>query len=257
MLLRLLFVLPALLFCTFQSLAQAYEPGLLVTSTGDTLRGEIENSFWVEPPAFVRYRAASAASSQMFQPRQLRAVSFTDGRYFKYEALPLDRAVQTELDKLPRGNYPAIRVDTVLAEVLLDGPVPLRRVVLDGTPHYLLWRPNQPVLELSERRYLRETENDLWSVADGNNYLAQLSLYFLDCPEAASAARLAPFTAEGLADVVQAFNQACGSEHKPAQSWLAQAKPRRRLSFQGGVLAGVRYNRIESTSHQLAGPCVD
>jgi hypothetical protein len=89
MLLRLLFVLPAFFFCAFQARAQAYEPGLLVTSAGDTLRGEIENGFWEEPPAFIRYRAASAASSQMFQPRQLRAVSFTGAGIFAMRRCPL------------------------------------------------------------------------------------------------------------------------------------------------------------------------
>lgn len=37
--LRLLFALPAFLLASLLSHAQAYEPGLLVRSSGDTLRG--------------------------------------------------------------------------------------------------------------------------------------------------------------------------------------------------------------------------
>ena len=45
MLPRLLFLLSLLSVCSFNALAQAYEPGLLVRANGDTLRGEIENGF--------------------------------------------------------------------------------------------------------------------------------------------------------------------------------------------------------------------
>ena len=133
--LRLLFALPALLLASFLSHAQAYEPGLLVRSTGDTLRGEIENSFWVEPPAFIRFRAAPGSTSQLFQPRQLRAVSFSGGRYFRYEALSIDHAAETRLDVLPRENHPDIRTDSLLAEVLLAGPATVLRVVLPSSTH--------------------------------------------------------------------------------------------------------------------------
>ncbi|MCC3152127.1 hypothetical protein [Hymenobacter sp. BT770] len=46
MLLRILIVVIVFSCYSFHALAQAYEPGLLVRSNGDTLRGEIENSFW-------------------------------------------------------------------------------------------------------------------------------------------------------------------------------------------------------------------
>ncbi|SFQ52959.1 hypothetical protein [Hymenobacter arizonensis] len=254
--LRLLF-LPAFLLCAFQALAQTYEPGLLVRANGDTLRGEIENGFWVEPPTFIRYRPSAASASQLFRPRQLRAVSFTNGRYFSYEALPIDNAAKTEIYDLPRGNYFDVIIDTVLADVLLDGPVPLRRVVRNGVTHYLLRGANQPVLDLSERKYLRFTPNRTWVVTDGNNYRNQLSLYFNDCPDAITAAQAAPFTAEGIVGVVQAFNKSCSADRQPTRSLLPEAKLRRNVSFQGGLLAGVRYNRIESASLMLKGPCVD
>ncbi|HEX8326563.1 MAG TPA: hypothetical protein VF629_03400 [Hymenobacter sp.] len=245
MLLRLLFVLPAFFFCAFESRAQAYEPGLLVTSQGDTLRGELENGFWVEPPAFIRFRPAAGSPSQLFQPRQLRAVSFTGGRYFRYEALPIDYAAQTQLDKLARVLASDIKIDTLLAEVLVEGTGSLYRVARSSVVHYVVSSPGRPMLSLSEHKYLRENDNGVWAIADGNNYKALLGNHFSKCP-ASKMARTAPFTAEALVAIVQAYNRECAPGQQTGRDFLSSAKPRRRVALLGGVLAGVRYNRIVS-----------
>jgi hypothetical protein len=130
--LPLLFLLSWLLLPAGSALAQSFEPGLIVRANGDTLRGEVENAFWVAPPTFIRFRPTAASPTELLQPRQLRAVSFTGGRFFRYEALPLDRTAETRLNSLPYGNRPDVQVDSVLAEVLLTGSVELRRVVQPG-----------------------------------------------------------------------------------------------------------------------------
>lgn len=253
--LRLLLLL-GLTWGASAALAQTYEPGWLVRATGDTLRGDIENGFWDEPPAFIRFRPTPGSPSQLFQPHQLRAVRFTGGRYFRYEALPIDRAAETRLDYLPRGNTANIRVESLLAEVLVEGAVTLLRVKQLGPTHYLLLRPGQPVLDLSERQYLRQAPNRRWVAVDGNNYRNQLGLYFRECPAADRAAQTAPFTAAGLAAVVQTYNTTCDPARQPGQSWVGQDGRWRQVAFQGGVLAGLRYNRIESPTAS-DGSCVD
>ena len=257
MLVRLLSLLPTLLLLAGQLWAQAYEPGLLVRSTGDTLRGEIENGFWVEAPTFVRYRRTPDSPSQLLQARQLRAISFTNGRYFRYEALQLDQDAEARFENLIRGNVVNMRTDSVLAEVLLAGPVELLRVVRPGATHYEMRRPGQLPLSLSERKYLKENNNGAWVVIDGNNYRNQLGLYFIDCPAANSAAQVAPFTAQGLAEVAQAYATTCTPAQQPARSWLNQAAPRRRGAFLAGVLVGARYNRLESMAYPFAGTQTD
>jgi len=255
--LLLLFSLSWLLLGAAPALAQTFEPGLLVRANGDTLRGEVENSFWVAPPTSIRFRPTPAGSIESFQPRQLRAVSFTGGRYFRYEVLSLDHAAETRLDNLQHGNSIRMVADSLLAEVLLTGPVELRRVVLPGAVHYVLQRTGQPPLSLSERRYLRENSTGAWQVVDGNNYRSQLALYFGDCPAASGAAHAAPFTAAGLAAVAQVYVTSCATGQPPLRSWLAPAQAKHHVAFQGGVLAGVRYNRLESSAYQLAGEPTD
>jgi hypothetical protein len=254
--LSLLFLFSFLLLGACPALAQSFEPGFIVRANGDTLRGEVENGFWVAPPTFIRFRATAASPSELLQPRQLRAVSFTGGRYFRYEVLPLDHAAQTQLENLVHGNPFDVQVDSLLAEVLLTGPIELRRVVLPGAMHYLLQRPGRPWLSLTERKYLRESPSGGWQITDGNNYRGQLEVYFVDCPAAVAAARTASYTAEGLAAVAQAYAASCAPAAPPVRSWLAVTKPRR-VAFQGGVLAGMRYHRLESVVNELAGENTD
>ena len=257
MLPRLLLVVTCFLACTFQLRAQIYEPGLLVRFNGDTLRGEIENGFWEEPPAFIHFRATANSASELFRPEQLRVVSFTGGRYFRYERLPIDHSTRVKIGSLPYGNTPAIHVDSLLAEVLVDGAVTLERVVLPENTHYLLLRSGQPPVDLSERKYLRKAVDGAWLLTDGNNYRGQLGVYFSDCPAANTAGQMAPFTAKGLADVVQVYNNICGKGTRPSRNLLAQVAPRRRVAFRGGVLAGLRYNRIESRDPSQGQDCGD
>ena len=235
------------LLLTLAARGQAYEPGLLVRANGDTLRGEVENSFWVEPPGFIHFRRAAGSSVELYQPQQLLAVQFTPGRYFRYEAVSLDHAAQVDLQKLPRDTYYNYQTDTLLAEVLLEGPVSLRRVVRQGVTHYVLRRAGQPPLSLGERRYLRQDANGTWNITDGNDYVSKLTLYFGDCPAAVALIRQAPFTPASLASVAQAYVGACATAPVPVplRSWLPQATPRRLVAVRGGVLAGARYNRTE------------
>lgn len=253
---RLFYLVSTLLLWAGSLRAQVYEPGFLVRSTGDTLRGELENGFWTEAPTFIRYRRAAGSPSTLFQASQLRAFSFTKGRYFRHEALSLDQAAETRLENLLHGSYIRMRTDSVLAEVLLSGPTELLRVVRPGATHYELRRPGHPALSLSERKYLSQLRNGAWVITDGNNYHNQLALYFIDCLAASEAAQAAPFTAAGLVAVAQAYTTACAPNQPLGHSWVAQAAPKRREAFRAGVLAGLRYNRLESPASSVAG-CTD
>ena len=253
MALRLLSLFTTLLLFTTQLSAQVYEPGWLVRSSGDTLRGEIENGFWVQAPTFIRYRRSADSPSELFLARQVQAVSLTNGRYFRHEVLLLDDAAETRLQQLQQGEFQAIRPDSVLAEVLLTGPIELLRVVRPGATHYELRRPGQPPLSLSERKYLKETNLGAWAIADGNNYRNQLTMYFLDCQAARSKIEKAAFTPADLVAVAQAYATSCTPSQQPARSWLTQSAPKRRVSYQAGLLAGMRFNHLESPVYELAG----
>lgn len=260
MMLRVLLFLTGFFICASQLRAQVFEPGFLVRSSGDTLRGEIENGIWNEPPKFVRFRRSANSPAEDFKPRQLRSFGLTGGQYFRYLALPIDHAAENRFEYIHRGNAPDIRIDSLLAEVLVEGYVSLLRVGRPSGAHFLVMGPDQPVLDLSAQQYLRQTPSGGWQPTDGNNYRGLLGLYFAKCPTAFTVIQSAPFTPEGLAAVVQTYNQTCSPVLRPGRSWLQQTVARRRVVLQGGVLGGVRYSRMERITAPVSlatGDCVD
>lgn len=226
--------------------AQVYAPGYVVRTGGDTLRGEVENSFWREPPTFVRFRPAGGAASVLWQGRQLWGFGLAGGRCFRREPLPLDYAAQTDINKLVPGNPRTVRADSVLAEVLLDGPVTLWRVETPGSLHLLVRRPGQPVLDLAQRTLLQTRPTGTYYL-DGNDYRAQLERYFGDCPAAVALLPGTHFTAADMAAVAQAYARTCSPARQPAQAWPARPEQPRRLALQGGVLAGVSAHAWQRT----------
>lgn len=228
----------ALSLLTGRAAAQAFEPGYVVRLAGDTLRGEIENHHWEEPPTSIRFRAGSSSPVATFRPGQLRAVRLGSGRYFRADVLPVDRGAETELRRLPRGLAFNQKPDSVLAEVLVEGPATLLRMQLAAT-HYFVRREQQPYLELTERRYLREVRGGLL-VTDANNYRAQLSTYFGDCAAVTGQLHLLDFTAPALTGLIQAYNRSCSAAGQAGQEYLPLAQPRRKVSWQFGLRGGLR-----------------
>lgn len=233
----------ALLFVAIGSAAQAqrFEAGFVVKSTGDTLRGQIENNFWVEPPKEVRFRASPNAPILVIEPEDISSFALTPGRYFRREMLPLDRQAETRLAQLPTGLVLNQKSEFVLAEILISGSASLLRVALPGAVHYWIRREDQAYIELAERSYMRQINGRL-VIADGNNYKSQLYGYFGDCLRVTQVANSTPYTDAGLISLVQLYNQECAASHQLGTNFTLTSASKRRVGFNGGVLGGVRLN---------------
>lgn len=231
--------------------AQVFEPGYLVNFRGDTLRGEVENAFWSNPPKLVRYRATPQTSSQTYQASQLRSVALASGRLLRYELLPLDRSAQTDIQRLPKGLHFQQHPDSVMADVLVDGPAKLLAITLDDVHHYFVRRPQQPWLEMTERLYVRAKQS---VVADGNDYQNQLRLYFLDFPAVVAQIENTPFTPTGMIGLVQAYNQRYNTPGEINKVYYEPEEVgRRRVATSAGLLLGTRFNSMRLQTNQAPG----
>lgn len=250
------YLLLFLLSCTcFSGLrAQTIEPGYLVLSSGDTLRGEVENAFWEDPPASVRFRSAPTAELRTYSALQLRGLGLTSGRRLRLELLPLDRSATTDVSRLPNNLRSYQKPEQVLADVLVDGPASLLGVTLGSVHHFFVRREAQPYFEMTERNYLK-LQNGTQVIADANNYTGQLLLYFGDCKAATTAAAQVPFTADGLKTVVQAYNRECSATRQAGRETTDQKATTGRVAIRAGILAGARYNSVLFSGE--AGPVAD
>ncbi|RAK66688.1 hypothetical protein DLM85_10735 [Hymenobacter edaphi] len=223
--------------------AQVFEPGYLVLGRGDTLRGEVENAFWTDPPKAVRFRPAATAPVVSYRAVQLRAVQLASGRLLRRELLPIDYSASKNPNQMFYGLVIRQRPDSLLADVLVEGPATLLSVVWGQVQHFFVRREQQPYLEMTERRYL-DNNGGVVSLRDGNNYQGQLGLYFGDCAAAVAATNQAKFTATDLIGVVQTYNQQCSAVRQPGRRIEVEAPKASRVKLQVGPLLGVRYTSM-------------
>lgn len=224
---------------------QTFEPGYLVLQRGDTLRGQVENAFWEEPAKVVRFRPTATARPVAYAARQLRSVRLASGRLLRRELLTIDLDAETRLTYLSRGVTHRPRPDSVLADVLVQGPATLLGIVLNETRHFFVQRPGKDYLELAGHNYLL-FKDGADRIADANNYQGQLLLYFGDCAAVTGLLPTIPFTEEGMQRVVRTYNRACsGAALAPETDTPAPAAAARpHATVRLGVLAGVRYNSM-------------
>lgn len=239
---------------------QVFEPGYLVTTADDTLRGEIQNRFWQAPPESVIFRPAPGAPVHEYARRRLRAVRLESSRYFRAEVLVVDHGARMHTGDLPSQLVVSSSTDSLLAEVLVDGPVSLLRVVVDaGMSHYFVRRPGRPYLELTERKYLIEIEGHQ-RIVNANNYRSQLAVYFGDCPAAVAVAEKATFSAQGVAAVVKAFGAQCLPDGPLGTDVTTPNHPTHLLAFSGGALLGMSFNNLQTGRSSFIGeeaPLID
>jgi hypothetical protein len=249
-------LLSALLLFAASQLAhsQAFEPGYLVLQRGDTLRGEVENAFWEEPAKVVRFRPTPTARPVAYASQQLRSVSLASGRLLRRELLTIDFDADTRLSYLQHGLTHRPRPDSVLADVLVQGPATLLGIVLHATPHFFVQRPGQPRLALAAHNYLI-IQNGTERIADGNNYKAQLLTYFGDCEAVTNLLPATAFTQQGMQRLVRAYNRQCSGAALPPEAPTPAGVAHQPVAVRLGVLAGVRYNSMQlKTADGPAGP---
>ncbi|RYU78765.1 hypothetical protein [Hymenobacter persicinus] len=237
-----LFIL-LLLGLTTAASAQRLEPGYLVVSSGDTLRGEVENNFWAAPPTEIRFRTSPTAAPTTYPARQLRAVGLNSGRQLRREPLLIDYAATTNPHQLPNQLLLQQRPDTVLADVLVDGPASLLGIRLGEVKHFFVRREQQPYLELSERLYQQTTREGRQQIVDGNNYRGQLKQYFGDCVAVLEAVEKTAFTGVALSNLVQLYNRECSATRQLGRE-VAVTKPGLRARLLVGPTVGLRYNSL-------------
>ncbi|WP_201980054.1 hypothetical protein [Hymenobacter rubidus] len=216
----------------------------MVLQRGDTLRGEVENDFWEEPPVTVRFRTTAAAPLATYSGEFIESLYLTSGRLLRRETLPLDRAAETKVDLLSYSVVRRQQPESVLADVLLLGPASLRSLTLNGTRHFFVQRAGQPYLELAARNYL-VNKDGATRIADGNDFKSQLLRYFGDCEAVTHRLAKTDFTAQSLTGLVQAYNLHCSEARQAGREIAVRGKaPQPPVAVQLGVLAGLRFNSL-------------
>lgn len=218
--------------------AQTYMPGYIVPTAGDTVRGELENEFWLATPVMLRFRPTATTTPQALRVAALQGFGFVQGRYWRRQYLTYDSLAETRTNMIQPGPLRMRFVsDSLMTEVLVDGVATL--TALRGTtPHYFVQRLGRPPLELVDRTSIQTRPDGAGYVNSFNNYQQQLGVYFADCPALTTSWRNLRFESQQLQKAIERYNVQC--EGQPS-TMVTQVRAKARLEW--GVVAGGAYNR--------------
>ncbi|WP_303310155.1 hypothetical protein [Hymenobacter sp. BT730] len=252
--LRYLYALSAVIFLSFcfslsSGFSQTIQPGYYVRAAGDTVRGDLENAYWQDAPAIIRFRPQGQMALQTLRTRSLLGFGLHNLRNWRTQYLTYDAAAESNPAYL-QTDAPRTRFvkDTLVTEVLVEGPITLLAAFQGTTPHYFLLYQEQTPLELVDRRYQYTGPDGRRYLSRVNDYREQLRAFLPACPEVESRISKLPYDEKAIIRLVQQYNTTClGQPMAATQHNDEKPKGQNRVRLDWGVQTGAAY--ASTTAH--------
>lgn len=222
--------------------AQAdFQPGYVVQTSGDTLRGELDYRTARQSGQRSRFRATPGGPVVTYQPTELRSFGFPQLRLV-YRSLVIEE-LPTTLPYRVAAPATAPMREAAFLEVQRDGPAQLYYLVdaRESGNHYYVRTPNLPLTEL--RHEYKEVEQSGHTFKEEQNGFRQLLAQgLIGCPAAQALLPHLPYSERAFKQVVDAYN-ACVAP--PSEVVQAVDKYPTRAGI--GVLGGVQRSQVTFT----------
>lgn len=153
------------------------QKGFVVTTKGDTIKGEINNLLWQESPEFVTF---TGAKKVVYQATDLLAFSAGEHTIYKSYKVKIDSTGGSGGERR-RNSSPTIYEDHVFLKVILDGEVSLLKLRQGFRTHYYYQVKDNVPQELISHQNEVEIGNQVL-VQIGNQFIPQLRRLMGDCP---------------------------------------------------------------------------
>lgn len=158
-----------------------YQDGLIITHSGDSLRGQIDDRDWILNPDVIRFRRDSASETQLFTPRDLKTFHVSERRY-KGATVSVDKnSLFFNRAYLPyAGKVHSTRNKAVFLLALVRGPLNLY-YYQNKRDHFYLEKAAD-IVELISHQYFIKRDGT-YRLISNEEYSDQIKQYATDCPE--------------------------------------------------------------------------
>jgi hypothetical protein len=217
--------------------AAAYRDTVVVAPDDDSLTGRVMWGRGAPTPSSVRLKAHPGAEPTEYAPSKVRAVHLTDGRRLVGRAVQVDQVpdAPAAAQRYIQSQQPPVRADTLLLEVVVDGPLRLYATHGERTRFFVAsGTVGASPSELIRRRVRREG-----SVYTSHRFRAQLQARMDGCPAVRADAKTATFRRTALKDLVVRYNRCAVGDG----AFFVQDK-RAQFEVQFGGTAGGTRSRV-------------
>ncbi|MGV3600286.1 MAG: outer membrane beta-barrel protein [Dyadobacter fermentans] len=207
---------------------KSFEPGYLLTSPGDTVKGYIDYKSWPRNPETINFRTAPDQKTETYGLSDIEGFGVHGENYVKADVEI--NISPTEIDKLSTSPTPQIVKTVAFLMVVRRGPKSLFYLKdRDGKVQFYVSNKAERQQLLLNHRYLGGPGN----VVNVSHYREQLKTFFSDCPGLVSDQRLLPYTQSSLSKVFDRYYEKCS-----VQPAAAVQSKRGSSAVQVGLVAG-------------------
>jgi len=237
----LLILLLASLVVSQITLAQKnLQPGAVITSRGDTLKGFIDYRNWEKNPIAIDFYQTRDTNPVTYSPQQLRNFKVSGETYFSAVVTIDDSPYRTEeIKEGVKFNY---ITDTVFLLSLVDGEKSLFYYMdLKGKQHFFI--PGNSGFDLLlHKNYLRkDPKTGVLKEAQNLTFVGQLNLYLKDCSSIQSKLAAVKYNRKSLLELYQYYYLT--TKGKPALQNTAISR-----QYKFGALLGLSFAQLKYTN---------
>lgn len=226
-----------------------YEPGYLITDTGEKLDGFIQNMEWLDSPVVINYKNSLNKDSQEFRIENLLEFSITDGVVYKKRKVKIDLS-PVNRDRLSLQMAPEFEEQVVFLKVLIEGEASLYEYSGQGVTRYFYKHSDKKdFIPLIFKEYFVSDSR----FATNETYKQEL-FKSLNCSSFnTNTFEKLQYKKENLTRFFEAFNKCKGSNYEIIndKSQVYSEEKKTRLRFKAGIRSSSYSGVFEGPPFQI------
>jgi hypothetical protein len=213
-----------------------YENAALILTSGDTLKGFIQNKDWKVSPKSILFKTQLSDESVRYDVSQISSFHLHDSNeLFESATVAVDKSISSEQN----ADVTAVIPETALIRVLLKGEVSLYHYG-DTRDHFFVRRGQEKLTELVVEKKI-VNKDGVSGIKITEKFKYTLSAVFDDCPLINAEIQKSRLTAKSLMNLFHAYYICKAQEPSYTETRVNE-------KIRTGVLAG-----YSSTSYRITG----
>ena len=184
-----------------------FKKGKIITASGDTINGMIEDQNRLRSPFRISFKADNLEKASYFKPSEIKAAILDSGDYYVSSVIEIDMDYVKSIKlKESYSNDNVKIVDTVFLRVIIQGKLSLYLFTDDNfKDHFYSTTKTNSYLELIYKR-LPVDRNGIVYLKEVSLYKSQLTSLMSDCPDALNKISRTEYNEKALFVLFRIFN---------------------------------------------------
>jgi hypothetical protein len=202
---------PILFISSITALAQSnFEEALIITISGDTLTGLIDNRDWRKNPKLISYKNSENAVTR-YSPLDIKGFYLTNTKeWYMSAVIELSKNSLKESDVIKNINQRGYQVDTVFLRLIVKGRVSLYYSFDENFRSHFIIEKNEILEELKiEKKKVNFPKEGIINL---EYFKAQLNEYLSDCLSKKFSISNVRYSEESLTSLISNYNRCFATE---------------------------------------------